>query len=271
MDKKKKIGLIGHPISHSKSPALFYERFKNDKSIIDNYCYELIENENFDEAINIFKSDFIAVNVTSPFKEMAFSIADRYEGECNYIGATNLLIKSKGEIIAHNTDCIAIQTLIDTISKNSDKKLNSSVIIGCGGGGKAAIIASLDRGIKTSIINRSVEKCTLFINRLENFGYTNIGLLDNIYPTDGVKGGIENEIKRADLIIYTLPLQIEELPIDLFRDKTIIEANYLNPTFKKREIESLKIRYIGGEQWLKIQADATYDLIYKTNPSGRCE
>ena len=83
-----KFGLIGHPIAHSLSPALFKAGYDG------RYPYELIETPDFEEAYRRFLQDYDGSNVTAPFKELAFEKADILSEECKAIKATNLLIKT---------------------------------------------------------------------------------------------------------------------------------------------------------------------------------
>ena len=71
-----RIGLIGYPIGHSQSPALFREYFADRQDILQHWSYDLIERESFPDAYAAFLRDYVAVNVTTPFKEEAFRAAD---------------------------------------------------------------------------------------------------------------------------------------------------------------------------------------------------
>ena len=62
----KKYGLIGNPISTSKSPALFNAGYSGK------YVYDLIEESDFDTAYGRFLDGYEGINVTAPFKEQAF-------------------------------------------------------------------------------------------------------------------------------------------------------------------------------------------------------
>ena len=57
-----KFGLIGHPIEHSLSPALFKAGYNGL------YPYDLIETPDFDEAYSVFLKDYDGINVTAPFR-----------------------------------------------------------------------------------------------------------------------------------------------------------------------------------------------------------
>ena len=93
-----KFGLIGHPIEHSLSPALFKAGYGGM------YPYDLIITENFEEAYKRFLEDYDGINVTAPFKELALRKADIISEECRLVGAANILIKSPQGIAAYNSD-----------------------------------------------------------------------------------------------------------------------------------------------------------------------
>ena len=93
-----KFGLIGHPIEHSLSPALFKAGYGGI------YPYDLIITENFEEAYKRFLEGYDGINVTAPFKELALRKADIISEECRLVGAANILIKTPQGITAYNSD-----------------------------------------------------------------------------------------------------------------------------------------------------------------------
>ena len=50
----KKIGLVGYPIAHSGSPRLFYDTFAQNRSVLEQYSYDLIETDDFSLAAERF-------------------------------------------------------------------------------------------------------------------------------------------------------------------------------------------------------------------------
>ena len=66
-----KYGLIGYPISHSKSPELFRAAYPDT-----DMSYDLIEESDFSRAYRRFLQEYEAVNVTAPFKGDAFRKVD---------------------------------------------------------------------------------------------------------------------------------------------------------------------------------------------------
>ena len=98
-----KFGLIGHPIAHSLSPALFKAGYDG------RYPYELIETADFEEAYQRFLDGYDGINVTAPFKELAFAKADILSEECQAVKATNLLVKTPEGIKAYNSDYLGVR------------------------------------------------------------------------------------------------------------------------------------------------------------------
>lgn len=134
-----KFGLIGYPIAHSGSPALF------SAFCAGRYAYELIETEDFGRAWETFLAEYKAVNVTMPFKEEAARHADFRSADVERTGVANILVKTARGIEAHNSDCLAVSEILQGLS---DPSLRTVAVIGMGGAGKAAAAAALDCGFR---------------------------------------------------------------------------------------------------------------------------
>lgn len=146
----KKFGLIGHPVSHSLSPALFRAGYgpkartegtapTGTEAAIRQpdgqgtsgepaYCYDLIDEEDFDRAYRKFLDEYDGINVTAPFKEQAFGKADIIDPVCRKIGATNLLVKTPEGVSAYNSDYYGIiLSILAALDRNCKVKgLNPS-------------------------------------------------------------------------------------------------------------------------------------------------
>lgn len=262
MKNKQKYGLIGDPIKHSLSPALFRAGFGGL------YDYDLIEGKDFEKSYETFLNEYKAINVTAPFKELAYSKAEIISPECEVIGACNVMKKTKDGILAANTDYLGImKTLLPY--HNTEKIKPITMIVGCGGAGKAAAYAARILGNDVIILNRDINKAEDFAQKL----------LDNVSGISTVTAASLSDFCRyfrlAGTIIYTLPLAIPQLKElkhtdiqgGLFKKlpKVILEANYLNPSFTTERITELKainpkISYASGKEWLVYQAVEAYEI-----------
>jgi len=257
-----KFGLIGHPIGHSLSPALFKAGYHGK------YQYDLIETPDFEKAYKKFLEEYDGINVTAPFKELAIRKADILSEECRLTGATNLLVKTPEGIKAYNSDFLGVQLWLKQIPRltsfarndrlpQSDRALEdrpTALVVGLGGAGKAAAAAAGSLGMKTVLMNRT--QYSPGIKPLSRF---------------------REEFRKADIIIYNLPIRIDELgqlTEDDFcpgKPKHILEANYRDPSFDGALINRMKAAnpdatYTEGLAWLLAQAVTGYEIFTGETP-----
>ena len=275
-DRPMRLGLIGCPISHSKSPALFLEHYASRPDILEHWSYDLIERDSFDEAWAIFLQDYIAVNVTAPFKEDAFKAADTHSYSALRCLASNLLVKSRSGVSAYNTDFEAVLKILQQEFPKPEE--HRAMVIGCGGAGKAATAAALEAGMKVYLCNRTVNRAQEFADYLHRYdphkcgtvsktlnlnGYTSISTVDTSDIPWTIPSAMKVAIYESDTIIYTLPGpsdNIRRILSDdpgLFIGKTVIEANYKSPVLSFTPCR----HYISGLTWLRLQALATYRIV----------
>ena len=240
----RKFGLIGNPISHSKSPQLFAAAYPDE-----GMSYELIQSDSFDEAVARFKEDFDAVNVTSPYKEMAFRISENADSVASRIGAANLLVRCNDGIMAYNTDYVAISGILGRTLKRigSEPSSVSVLVIGCGGAGKSAALAAMDLGMKVTLANRTRAKAEKFC--IVNTDVTPAGLSD-----------LPEIAAKSDVIVYALPARLEGLDALPLEGRTIVEAEYGNPCLKDL-CGKCGAEYVPGEEWLMGQAVAGFQTM----------
>lgn len=246
--RHSRFGLIGHPIAHSLSPALFKAGYEG------RYPYELIEGEDFEESYRKFLEEYDGINVTAPFKELAFAKADILSPECESVGATNLLVKTPLGVKAFNSDFLGVRMWLEEVAAEVLTEKISVLIVGLGGAGKAAAAAAESLGMKVVRMNRTVRD-------------------EKTRPLDDFK----ECFKEADIIIYNIPTAIQALNELTDKDftpgkpKFILEANYKDPSFGKEILAKMQTanplaRYTGGKTWLLYQAVTGYEIFTGEKP-----
>ena len=246
--RHSRFGLIGHPIAHSLSPALFKAGYEG------RYPYELIEGENFEESYRKFLEEYDGINVTAPFKELAFAKADILSPECESVGATNLLVKTPQGVKAFNSDFLGVRMWLEEVAAEVLTEKISVLIVGLGGAGKAAAAAAESLGMKVVRMNRTVRD-------------------EKTRPLDDFK----ECFREADIIIYNIPTVIQALNELTDKDftpgkpKFILEANYKDPSFGKEILAKMQTanplaRYTGGKTWLLYQAVTGYEIFTGEKP-----
>lgn len=233
-----RFGLIGYPIGHSVSPALFGAAYSG------RWSYDLIEGPDFGPLRERFMQDYRAVNVTAPYKEDAYRTADILSDEVRAIHASNLLVKTpEGKVKAYNSDYLGLRTLITGAGLKAG---DSALVIGCGGAGKAAAAAARDLGLETSVANRTAGKAGETAQQM------------------GVKICDFYKAQSADIIIYTLPCPVEN--IERFDAGVYLEASYAHPSFDREALSAKGRRYISGRMWLFQQAVDGYPIMTSEEP-----
>lgn len=147
-------GVIGSPISHSKSPALHGHWLKS-YGIRGYYIPMEVSADNLTEVLRALpKAGFVGVNVTVPHKEAVLEIADLVTDRATLIGAANTLIFRKdGKIHADNTDGYGF---IENLRQNApdwNPAAGPAAVLGAGGAARAVVASLLDVGVPEILIS----------------------------------------------------------------------------------------------------------------------
>lgn len=150
-------GVIGHPIAHSRSPALhgFWLRRYGIKG---HYIPMDIAPQDLQQALEVLpKLGFVGVNVTIPHKEAILKIADVISDRAALIGAANTLIFRKdGRIHADNTDGAGFIANLRQNAPQWNAALGPAAVFGSGGAARAVIAALIEVGTpEIRIANRT--------------------------------------------------------------------------------------------------------------------
>jgi shikimate dehydrogenase len=146
----KRAAVIGHPVSHSRSPALF-ARFAAASGIA--LAYEAVDvlPEQLAAVLASWKADddFVGCNVTLPHKERALALADRVEESARACGAANVLTRDGRELIAANTDVEGVEA---ALAQHGVALRGARVIVLGSGGAARAVAAAARRGGAARIV-----------------------------------------------------------------------------------------------------------------------
>lgn len=160
--------VIGNPIEHSKSPFI-HQSFARSTSQILAYEKKKVELDQFEAFIHQFKSEGgKGCNITVPFKERAFAIAQELTPRAKAAGAVNTLsFTNDGVIIGDNTDG---QGLVEDLLRQRitirDKRV---LIIGAGGAARGCILPLLEQlPSSITVTNRTFEKAQQLVSEFDS-------------------------------------------------------------------------------------------------------
>ncbi len=154
-----KYAVIGNPIEHSKSPdihAAFAVQTGEDLT----YVRLLGDLEDFENDVqSFFAAGGGGLNVTVPFKERAWKLADELSGRAGLAGAANTLIPLEdGRLRADNTDGAG---LVRDLTANNGVSLGGKqiLLLGAGGASRGVLRPLLDENPgRLLIANRTASK-----------------------------------------------------------------------------------------------------------------
>lgn len=148
-----RLGVIGWPVAHSRSPAMFEAAFA-EYGIEREWSYQKlpVPPELFDQTARALRgAGFLGANVTIPHKRAALALANSASPAARAIGAANTLtFTPDGSIVAENTDAPG---LISALGRSPAGM--RALVLGAGGSARAAVWALLDAGAQVSVWNRT--------------------------------------------------------------------------------------------------------------------
>lgn len=148
----KTLGLIGHPVSHSKSPQIFAEKFELAKR--SDLEYRLFDLDHVSDFLTLTQNNpgIVGLNVTVPYKKTILPLLDELTEEAKEIGAVNTIVKVNNRWIGDNTDAWGFSRSIQPFLKGRHER---ALIFGNGGASKAVAYSLKKLGVSYHIISRS--------------------------------------------------------------------------------------------------------------------
>jgi 3-dehydroquinate dehydratase/shikimate dehydrogenase len=180
----KVLGIVGNPVSHSKSPAIHNGALA--QAGLTDYVYIPLLVDDFDRFVeSLPDDDWVGLSVTIPHKGAALAAAAEADTVASSIAAANTLVRienGKG-FKAYNTDWLAAITSIENamiengMGPSADAGTDASpltgktvVVLGAGGAGRALAFGAASRGASVVVANRTAEKAVELAEQLNPKG-----------------------------------------------------------------------------------------------------
>lgn len=204
----RKACVIGHPISHSRSP-LIHGYWLKAYGLEGSYGREDIAPADFKTFIATrFRETYVGANVTLPHKEEIFKLVDQTLPRAQKLKAANTIWFEDGKLIGDNTDSFGFLANLDQLASGWDQNLKKAVVLGAGGASASIIAALMERGANEIVlVNRSADKAHAMADRFPDAPIT-------VSSFDGINAALEN----ADVLVNTTSLGMvgqSDLEIDL--------------------------------------------------------
>ncbi len=162
--------VFGNPIGHSKSP-LIHRLFAEQTGQALSYEALLAPLDDFAGFVRGFFAEGLGGNVTLPFKEQAFQLADQLSARAQRAGAVNTLKKlADGRLLGDNTDGAG---LLRDLGVNAGFSLAGKriLLLGAGGAVRGVLEPFLGERPKALVVaNRSVAKAEALAAEFADLG-----------------------------------------------------------------------------------------------------
>ena len=189
-------GLVGHPVRHSLSPAMYntlFERFGIDAVYL---AFDVHPDQAQKVAEMVRIMDLAGVNLTVPFKEQVLPHLDHATAASWEAGAVNVVTQMDGALMGYNTDGEGFVRSLSEEGGPSPQGLHA-VILGAGGAARAVASGLLDRGAERIV----------FLNRSKDRAQAAVDTLSKSYPSAALsiaplhKDAFEKTAKGSGLLV----------------------------------------------------------------------
>lgn len=207
----------GNPIKQSKSPRI-HQLFAEQMAKQIHYVAELGDDEQFEQQLTVFfQNGAKGANITAPFKERAFALADLHSETCLQAGACNTLKRlDDGRLYAENTDGLGLTADLTRLGWLVENQ--KMLILGAGGATKGVLFPLLQANQNITIYNRTFEKAVDLAEKFAKFGQIQAACWQEICT------------QQFDVIINATSLGLQgkcvELPAELFEQAKVYDMQY---------------------------------------------
>lgn len=152
-------GVIGHPISHSKSPRI-HGYWLQHYGIDGTYtAIDIAPGELAEHVQQLKDQGFAGFNVTIPHKQAIMPLCDTLSDAARSIGAVNTVVIRDGRLHGDNTDAFGFTRNLEETIPDFDWTQAPALVIGAGGAARAVMWALKDKGVpEIRITNRTADK-----------------------------------------------------------------------------------------------------------------
>ncbi len=260
--------VIGHPIAHSRSPAL-HGFWLRRYGVPGHYIPMDVAPLDLESVLRFLpKLGFVGANITIPHKEAVLKLADVVTDRAALIGAANTLIFFKdGKIYADNTDGIGFISNLRQNAPSWSATKGPAAVFGAGGAARAVLAALIEAGVpEIRLSNRSRPRAEAL---RQDFG-------PKIVVNDWTQAG--NMLEGASTVINTTSLGMAgkpefRVPLDALEPGAVVNDLVYNPlkTHLLIEAERRGCTVVDGLGMLLHQAAPGFERWFGPTPDVDAE
>jgi shikimate dehydrogenase len=244
-----RLGVVGWPVAHSRSPAI--QNAALAAVGLAGWRYQLlpVPPELFAETVAALPAaGFRGVNITIPHKRAALALATHPTPRACAIGAANTLIfEPSGRIGADNTDAPGLIAALPFSPAG-----RTALVLGAGGSARAAVCALLDAGAReVRIWNRTPARAVALAAELGG------DVVDRAAPADLLVQCTASGLDPTEDAFKPLPIAAD----DVTSYECVVDLVYGDTeTALVQAARVRRVRVIGGRELLVRQGALSFEL-----------
>ena len=260
------LALIGSPVGHSGSPAMYNFSFQHDGLDYAYMAFDITEDQ-VPAALNamrLFKMR--GCNVTMPCKNEVAKHMDELSPAARIIGAVNTIVNEDGKLIGHITDGVGF---VRNLKEHGvDVKGKKIVVLGAGGAATAiSVQCALDGAKEVVIFNGDDPFFDRALGTKEKLKQEVPDCVVNVYHLED-QDKLSAEIASADILANATKVGMKPndgvslVDPEMLRKELIVADAVYNPEKTKLilDAEAIGCQAIGGKGMLLWQGAAAYKL-----------
>ncbi len=218
MSQAARHAVFGHPVAHSLSPEI-HAAFGEQLGIAIDYTAIDAAPDGFSDALARFTAEGgSGANVTLPFKEQAFALANTRSERATRAGAVNTLVREGDHWHGDNTDGAGLVRDL-TERHGLDLRGRRTLLIGAGGAARGVAPALLDAGVSDLfVVNRTPEHADALADALGEPGRVHSRYLETvgelgefeliIHATSAARSGVLPALPRGLIGVRTAAVDL---------------------------------------------------------------
>ena len=246
-------GIVGRPVAHSLSPVIHNAWIEAAGMDAVYAAFAPPDEAAFETLVAFGRAGMLAgVNVTAPFKEQAFALADTASAEATASGSANVLVFEDGRVHADSTDGFGLLAALADQAPGLTLDGAIVVMLGAGGAARAAAQTLAAAGARVRLVNRSRDRAEALAADLGPA----VSVADDADAFDG-----------AALVVNALSVQ-PTLDLGRLAAGTVV----MDMTYRPVETDFLKaargrdLTPVDGLGMLIGQAGPSFRAIFRTDP-----
>ena len=256
-------GVIGHPVAHSRSPAMQQAAFDALGMAARYELWDTPPEQLAARVAGLRAPEGLGANVTIPHKTTVLPLLDAVATSASPpLAAVNTIVREESaagvRLVGHNTDVPALRRVLAEQSAWAAGR--RMLVLGAGGAARAALAVARLEGVEVTVAARRVEGARAALAALAP-----AHVLD-LAETDALAGALAG----AHVLVNTTPVgmraaEASPLPLDLLRQLSptsfVFDMIYSPPeTALVRAARALGLRAQGGLPMLLYQGALAFTL-----------